>query len=92
MREPSKIIRPNIQLYRRLLEDDSGTEIRSVAMKLFAEAEWQLPLAEAKELEREGQAAFSATRCQPEPPFSGGWVREINSSSHCGPDDRQFEK
>ena len=59
--EASHIIRLRIQHYQALLKLDSTTEIRPQVIKLIAEAQAQLPLAEAEELERERRAALSTT-------------------------------
>ena len=61
MMESSHIIRLNIEHYRAMLKLNSLTEeLRPQVIQLLAEAQAQLPLAEAEEFERERQVAFSA--------------------------------
>ena len=59
--ESSHIIRLSIDHYRGMLKLHSLTEeLRPQVIQLLAEAQAQLPLAEAEEFERERQVAFSA--------------------------------
>jgi hypothetical protein len=60
--EVSFIIRLRIQHYRGMLKLNSlAEELRPQVIKLLAEAQAQLPLAEAEEFERKRHAAFSTT-------------------------------
>jgi hypothetical protein len=60
--EISHIIRLRIQHYRGMLKLKSLTEeLRPQVIELLADAQMQLPLAEAEELEREHHAALSTT-------------------------------
>jgi hypothetical protein len=60
MMESSYIIRLNIEHYQALLRLDSITEMRPTVIKLLAEAQAQLPLAQAEELECGRQSGFRA--------------------------------
>jgi len=63
MMESSYIVQLNIQHYRELLKHNSvAEELRPVVRKLLAEAEAQLPLAQAEESLRRHHTGLCAKR------------------------------